>query len=172
MGVQVNGSLWSCPYNARLIDSHIKACRRRRYSRGEPEVVTIDKSGANTAALATFNTDKPDEENITVRQSNYLNILGEQDERNIKRRIRQMMRLKSFRRARAQTLLAGSELIHMIRKVIDCPPQNNFICYSPGQQHHFCCFAVANATQPTLRRMSSFIVICSNFWEWNQEYHP
>ena len=28
---------------------------------GEPEVVTIDKSGANTAALTTLNDDKPDE---------------------------------------------------------------------------------------------------------------
>jgi transposase-like protein len=39
---------------------------------GEPEVVTIDKSGASTAALATLNADKPDEEAMTVRQSKYL----------------------------------------------------------------------------------------------------
>ncbi|MGJ0580438.1 IS6 family transposase [Xenorhabdus bovienii] len=80
----------------------------------EPERVTIDKSGANTAALATLNADKPEEENITLRQSKYLNNLVEQDHRNIKRRIRQMLGFKSFRRA--QTLLAGIELIHMIRK--------------------------------------------------------
>ena len=42
---------------------------------GEPEVVTIDKSGANTATLVTLNTGKPDEETITVRQSQYLNNL-------------------------------------------------------------------------------------------------
>lgn len=29
---------------------------------GEPEVMTIDKNGANTAALATLDADKPDEE--------------------------------------------------------------------------------------------------------------
>jgi len=81
---------------------------------GEPEVVTIDKSGANTAALATLNADKPAEESITVRQSKYLNNLVEQDHRNIKRRIRQMLGFKSFRRA--QTILAGIELVHMIRK--------------------------------------------------------
>lgn len=81
---------------------------------GEPEVVTIDKSGANTAALATLNAGKPDEDTITVRQSKYLNNLVEQDHRNIKRRIRSMLGFKSFRRA--QTLLAGIELIHMIRK--------------------------------------------------------
>ena len=81
---------------------------------GEPEVVTIDKSGANTAALTTLNRDKPEEETITVRQSKYLNNLIEQDHRNIKRRIRPMLGFKSFRRA--QTILAGIELVHMIRK--------------------------------------------------------
>lgn len=81
---------------------------------GESEVVTIDKSGANTAALATLNADKPAEESITVRQSKYLNNVVEQDHRNIKRRIRQMPGFKSFRRA--QPLLTGIELVHMIRK--------------------------------------------------------
>jgi len=81
---------------------------------GEPEVVTIDKSGANTAALATLNADKPNEETITVRQSKYLNNLVEQDHRNIKRRTRSMLGFKSFRRA--QTILAGIELLNMIRK--------------------------------------------------------
>ena len=80
----------------------------------EPEVVTIDKSGANTAALTTLNADKSDEEIITVRQNKYLNNLVEQDHRNIKRRTRPMLGFKSFRRA--QTILAGIELIHMIRK--------------------------------------------------------
>ncbi|MGE4686756.1 IS6 family transposase [Yersinia enterocolitica] len=81
---------------------------------GEPEAVTIDKSGANTAALTTLNADKPEEDTITVRQNKYLNNLIEQDHRNIKRRIKLMMGLKSFRRA--QTILTGIELIHMIRK--------------------------------------------------------
>ncbi|QIP94538.1 integrase (plasmid) [Serratia fonticola] len=40
---------------------------------GEPEGVSIDKSGANTLALTTLNADKPDKETITVRQSKYLN---------------------------------------------------------------------------------------------------
>jgi transposase-like protein len=55
---------------------------------GKPEVVAIDKSGVNTAALATLNAEKPDEETITVRQSQYLNNLIEQEHRNIKRRSR------------------------------------------------------------------------------------
>ncbi|EAR3310057.1 IS6 family transposase, partial [Salmonella enterica] len=70
----------------------------------EPEVVTIDKSGANTADLATLNMGKPEAETMTIRQSKYLNNLIEQDHRNIKRRIRPMLGFKSFRRA--QTLLA------------------------------------------------------------------
>ena len=81
---------------------------------GEPEVVTVDKSGANTAALVTLNAGKPEEETMTIRQSKYLNNLVEQDHRNIKRRTRPMLGFKSFRRA--QTILAGIELIHMIRK--------------------------------------------------------
>ncbi|MBD8109508.1 MULTISPECIES: IS6 family transposase [Erwiniaceae] len=81
---------------------------------GQPEVVTIDKSGANTAALAALNAGKPDEETIGIRQNKYLNNLVEQDHRNIKRRIKLMLGFKSFRRA--QTLLAGIELINMIRK--------------------------------------------------------
>lgn len=31
---------------------------------GEPEMVTIEKSGANTASLTTLNADKPEEETI------------------------------------------------------------------------------------------------------------
>ncbi|ENM1808710.1 DDE-type integrase/transposase/recombinase, partial [Klebsiella variicola] len=88
-------------------------CKAIRHH-GEPEMVTIDKSGANTAALATLNAGKPDEETITIRQSKYLNNRVEQDHRNIKRRIRLMLGFKSFRRA--QTILAGIELLHMIRK--------------------------------------------------------
>ncbi|EFR2683607.1 IS6 family transposase [Salmonella enterica] len=81
---------------------------------GEPEVVTIDKSGANTAALTTLNADKHDEESITIRQNKYRNNLVEQDHRNIKLRTRPMLGFKSFRRA--QTILAGIELVNMIRK--------------------------------------------------------
>lgn len=81
---------------------------------GEPEVVTIDKSGANTAALPTLNAGKSADESIRVRQSKCLNNRVEQDHRNIKRRIKLMTGFKSFRRT--QTLLAGIELVHMIRK--------------------------------------------------------
>ena len=81
---------------------------------GEPEVVTIDKSGANTAALAALNAGKSKDDAITVRQQKYLNNLVEQDHRNIKRRIRPMLGFKSFRRA--QAVLAGIEVVAMIGK--------------------------------------------------------
>lgn len=81
---------------------------------GEPEVVTIDKSGDNTAALATLNASKPEEKMMTVRRSKYLNNLVEQDHRNIKRWTCSKLGFKSFRRA--QAILAGIELIHIISK--------------------------------------------------------
>ncbi|MDE1488092.1 IS6 family transposase [Xenorhabdus bovienii] len=81
---------------------------------GEPEVVTIDKSGANKAALASLNAGKPKKNRIKIRQSKYLNNLIEQDHRRIKRRIRLMLGFKNFRRA--QTLLAGIELLCILSK--------------------------------------------------------
>ncbi len=65
-------------------------CKAIRHH-GEPEVVTIDKSGANTAAITEINKPKSEKEAITVRQSKYLNNLIEQDHRNIKRRTRPML---------------------------------------------------------------------------------
>ena len=97
---------------------------------GKPEVVTIDKSGASTAALATLNAGKPEKETMTIRQSNYLNNLIEQTPRNIKRRIRLTTGFKSFRQA--QTLLAGIELLHMIRKGQYQHPQGERL--SPAEQ--------------------------------------
>ncbi|MCW2258561.1 putative transposase [Providencia alcalifaciens] len=76
--------------------------------------MTIDKSSANKAALDTLNMGKRPENAIGIRQNKYLNNVIEQDHRNIKRRIHSMLGFKSFRRA--QTLLAGIELVSMLRK--------------------------------------------------------
>lgn len=97
-----------------------------------PQVVIIDKSGANTAALATVNVNKSEEEIITIRQNKYLNNQIEHDHRNIKQRIRLMPGFKSFRRA--QTLLAGIELIHMIRKGQNQHPASDGL--SPAEQFY------------------------------------
>ena len=52
--------------------------------------------------------------NILVRQVKYLNNIVEQDHRAIKRVTKPMLNFKSFRSARC--VLAGIELMHMIRK--------------------------------------------------------
>lgn len=79
---------------------------------GIPDKVNLDKSGANKAALDAINGNS-----ITpfkIRQTKYLNNIVEQDHRAIKRRIRPMLNFKSFRGA--SCVLAGIELMHMIRK--------------------------------------------------------
>ena len=79
---------------------------------GDPEKVAMDKSGANKAAIDAINETRDDP--IIVRQVKYLNNIVEQDHRAIKRITRPMVGFKSFRAARA--ILAGIELMHMIRK--------------------------------------------------------
>ena len=81
-------------------------------SSGIPEKVTMDKSGANKAAMDEING--RDETPIVVRQVKYLNNIVEQDHRTIKRITRPMLSLKSFRTAKS--VLAGIEVMHMIRK--------------------------------------------------------
>ena len=85
---------------------------RAMKSSGVPEKITMDKSGANRAAMDEINGrgDAP----IIARQVKYLNNIVEQDHRVIKRITRQMLDFKSFRAAR--NVLAGIELMHMIRK--------------------------------------------------------
>jgi putative transposase len=77
-----------------------------------PEKVTMDKSGANRAAIDEINAGR--EIAILVRQVKYLNNIIEQDHRAIKRMTKPMLNFKSFRSAR--NVLAGIELMHMIRK--------------------------------------------------------
>jgi len=79
---------------------------------GVPEKITIDKSGANTAALESFNAENAAD--IEIRKIKYLNNIVEQDHRAVKRVVRPMLGFKSFRSAAAT--IAGIELMHMIRK--------------------------------------------------------
>jgi transposase-like protein len=79
---------------------------------GVPEKITIDKSGANTAALESYNAEH--EADIEIRQIKYLNNIVEQDHRAVKRVVRPMLGFKSFRSA--ASTIAGIELMHMIRK--------------------------------------------------------
>ncbi len=101
-----------------LLRAHRDKTAARRYleksiaQNGAPETVTIDKNGANRAALEAINADRKTP--IKIRQSKYLNNLVEQDHRAIKRRTRPKLGFKSFRCARI--LLADIELVHMIAK--------------------------------------------------------
>ena len=66
---------------------------------GVPEKITIDKSGANTAAIESYNAEH--EADIEIRQNKYLNNLVEQDHRAVKRVTRPTLGFKSFRSAAA-----------------------------------------------------------------------
>ena len=99
-----------------------KAAARRFLERATdlhdvPEKITIDKSGADTAAIESFKADA--RVDILMRQSKYLNNIVEQDHRAVKRVTRPMLGFKSFWSARI--IIGGIETMHMIKKgQIDC----------------------------------------------------
>ena len=78
----------------------------------QSEKITIDKSGANTAAIESYNAEQ--ETPIEMRQSKYLNNIIEQDHRAVKRIVRPMLGFKSF--WAAQSTIAGIEVMHMLKK--------------------------------------------------------
>ena len=77
-----------------------------------PETVTMDKSGANKSAIDQIIKDR--NISVLIRQVKYLNNIVEQDHRAVKRVTKPMLNFKSFRAAKC--VLAGIELMHMIRK--------------------------------------------------------
>ena len=79
---------------------------------GLPEKTTIDKSGANTAAIHSVNAHTCLE--IELRRSKYLNNIVEQDHRAVKRITDPILGFKSF--WSAQKLISGIETMHMIKK--------------------------------------------------------
>jgi len=127
-----NGGKWGFLYRAvdkegDTVDFMFSAKRDRKAalrffkkaigSNGFPHTVTIDKSGANNAALEQLN-ELFLMSNLcflfmTIRQIKYLNNIVEQDHRHIKRII-PMLGFKSFVSAKAT--IAGVELHHMLRK--------------------------------------------------------
>ena len=81
---------------------------------GKPDTINIDKSGANTAGIRTWNKRNMPPNNIKIRRVKYLNNIVEQDHRNIKRRIVITTGFKEFESA--QRTLAGIEIVNSIRK--------------------------------------------------------
>ena len=83
-----------------LLRAHRDKAAARRYfekainQNGEPEAITVDKSGANRAALESLNVERSTP--IKVRQNKYLNNIVEQDHRAIKRIVKPMMGFKDF----------------------------------------------------------------------------
>jgi transposase-like protein len=65
-------------------------------------------------AIQTLKEEKRMPEGIQLRQRKYLNNIVEQDHRFIKKRVRSMLGLKSFRTA--TLILMGIEAMHMIKK--------------------------------------------------------
>jgi transposase-like protein len=85
---------------------------------GLPEKITIDTSGANTAAIRSINADACAD--VELRQSKYLNNIVEQDHRAVKRITDPMLGFKSF--WSAQKLISGIETMHMVKKgQLHCP---------------------------------------------------
>ncbi len=83
-----------------------------------PHKITIDKSGANTAAIERVKAAACVD--IELRQNKYLNNIVEQDHRAIKRITGPMLGFKSFWSARI--IIAGIETMPMIKKgQLDCP---------------------------------------------------
>ena len=80
----------------------------------QPRVITVDKNPAYPVAIQTLKEEKRMREGIQLRQRKYLNNIVEQDHRFIKKRVRSMLGLKSFRTA--TLTLRGIEAMHMIKK--------------------------------------------------------
>ncbi len=109
--------------SCRVDETYVKAAKRFfkksiQFS-GVPEKVIIDKSGANKAAAESCKIERRrrKKKKLLIRRIKYLNNIVEQDHRGIKRRIRPMLGFKSFRSA--TKIIAGIEIMHMIRKGVE-----------------------------------------------------
>jgi len=76
------------------------------------QVIKIDKSGSNTAAIKVYN--KRSFSEIKIRQCKYFNNIVEHGHRFIKWRIQNGLGFKSFESAKRT--LSGIEVVHMLRK--------------------------------------------------------
>lgn len=79
-----------------------------------PRVITVDKNPAYPMAIEELMKEKKMPVGIQIRQIKYLNNIVEQDHRFIKKRVRSMLGLKSFRTAKS--ILSGIEAMHIVKK--------------------------------------------------------
>jgi len=128
--VKVKGQ-WMYLYRAvdskgNTIDFHLSKTRDHRAAKrffkkalqsfhiSKPRVITVDKNPAYPIAIEELKTEKKMPVGIQIRQVKYLNNIVEQDHRFIKKRVRSMLGLKSFRTAKS--ILSGIEAMHIIKK--------------------------------------------------------
>ena len=124
--VKVNGQ-WKYLYRAvdndnQTIDCLLAAKRDKKAAlrflrkaigrNSEPNKVTLDKSGANKAAVDQYNADQKTE--LKVNQNKYMNNIVEQDHRGIKRIINPTIGFKEF--YAAHMTIVGIEVWRMIKK--------------------------------------------------------
>ncbi|MFT7614817.1 MAG: putative transposase [Parvicellaceae bacterium] len=95
-----------------------------------PQIINIDKSGANTSAIGVYN--KRTFSRIEIRQCKYLNNSVEQDHRFIKRRISFELGFKGFETAKRT--ISGTEVVRMIQK-------KQMYCKAQGTFNSFCLLA-------------------------------
>jgi len=79
---------------------------------GMPEKITIDKSGANAAAIGSYHAEHGP--SIHIRQCKYLNTIVEQDHRGVKRITRPMLGFHSFHPV--HHTIVGIELMRKIKQ--------------------------------------------------------
>ena len=86
----------------------------RSFHVSKPRVITVDKNPVYPIAVEELRKEKNMPSGMQLRQKKYLNNIVEQDHRFIKKRVRSMLGLKSFRTA--AYILSGIEAMHMIKK--------------------------------------------------------
>ncbi|HDR7647880.1 TPA: IS6 family transposase [Bacillus mycoides] len=80
----------------------------------EPRVVTVDKNPAYPIAVEELRKEKKMPLGIQLRQVKYLNNIVEQDHRFVKKRVRSMLGLKSFRTD--TSIISGIEAKRMVKE--------------------------------------------------------
>jgi len=71
----------------RIVKPRLRFLRKAIGHHGVPDKITIDKSGANKAAIESYNAEH--QADVEIRQVKYLNNILEQDHRAVKRVARQ-----------------------------------------------------------------------------------
>jgi transposase-like protein len=86
----------------------------RSFHVSKPRVITVDKKPAYPIAVEELRKEKKMPLGIQLRQVKYLNNIVEQDHWFIKKRVRSMLGLKSYRTA--TSIISGIEAMHMVKK--------------------------------------------------------